>query len=59
MDQKGSREICEEILEVIWMRKDASVNWTGDGGTGENWTDSAYVLRALPIGLAGRLGIEV
>lgn len=57
--EKNRNEICKEIIIVFRNRNDVGLDYVGDSGTGDNWTDSGYILRVLSTGLADRLNIEV
>lgn len=52
MEKNRNKEICKEIHSVFWIRNDGSLDEAG--GTGDKWTDSGYIVRALSIGLDGR-----
>lgn len=57
--EKNRNEICKEIIIVFRNKNDVGLDYAGDSGTGDNWTDSGYILRALSINPADRLNIEV
>lgn len=57
--EKNRNEIGKEIIIVFRNRNDVGLDYAGDSGAGDNWTDSGYILRALSISLADRLHTEV
>lgn len=43
--EKNRNEICKEIIIVFRNKNDVGLDYAGNSGTGDNWTDSGYILR--------------